>query len=956
MTLSLDSLQLLAWSVALVEMILGLYVLLLNAWNRANRYVSSFFLLSAASSLALGQMATAESVETARWATVLLAAVTPTIPPLLLLIAVVLVQPHWLAFGEGPAGWRGVKYLIYILTFSPLLLTLLDVILGSYLWYTGLDAATYRGGYATLSAFAAGSLARPIGLLNIYGASAATTLLLAFFAWQFRDSPRPARRLVWLLLAAQIVVGVVQLLFRDRLAGGLPTLFSNAVFVLAYGYAAFQQMVSERHTQRGRLQPRLTALILAVTVPVLLAVVLLVSNRASALIRQDAETHLATVNRALASNVSVWLDLNVQVLNQLASLPDVVSMEAERQKPLLELMVAAHPHMYLASTTDLNGLNVARSDDASPKDYSDRLWQVEARNGRPVTFQTLVGRTSGQPALVVSVPIRDAAGATIGVAMFASDLDDIAHEVQASRLGESGFAYVIDALDQAVAHPEPSYAAELRDLSDYPPIVALRQGQRGRVAFDDEQGQPWQAYVETLANGWGVMVQQSEAEVLADLAPLRRLSWAVIGGGTVLLLALAALTIRQAFRPIDSLTETATAIAAGDLTRTAPVESEDEIGLLAHAFNRMTERLRDLVAGLERRVAERTAELERQTAQLQAAAQVASMTASVLNPDKLIQQVVIYIRERFDLYHVAIFLLDPTGRWVDYCAGTGDEAALMKQQGLRLEIGGASPVGWCVAVAQPYIASGSSRKAPRLEHPLLPYNRSEAALPLMARGRVMGALDVMSERNGAFSEQDVTVLRIMADQIAIALDNSRLFAEVQQSLAEAQAVQRRYLHQAWAGKVFSQAANPTYRYLDGHIQVDPEAWLPAMTDAARQGRVVVAPDGDDGVTLSLPIVLRGQTIGLLGFKRRGNQGWSEADIALAQAVADQAALTLENLRLFDETRRRAEQEALVRELTEQMHRSSDVETILQTALQGLGKALGSSQAFVRLDVLPTDLD
>jgi GAF domain-containing protein len=292
-------------------------------------------------------------------------------------------------------------------------------------------------------------------------------------------------------------------------------------------------------------------------------------------------------------------------------------------------------------------------------------------------------------------------------------------------------------------------------------------------------------------------------------------------------------------------------------------------------------------------------------------------------------------------------------RWARLHAGTGEAGRVMVAHGHRLEVGGASMIGWCTAHAQARIALDVGGEAVRFENPLLPDTRSEMALPLVARGKVIGALTVQSAVEDAFSREDVTVLQTMADQIAVAIDNARLFAEAQASLAEVQAVHRQYLRQAW-GSFSGGPAATAYRYTAGEVLVDHEAWLPAMRDARQRGRVVVASDQEGSAVLGVPLTLRGETIGVLGFKKEGGAGWTEDDLAVAQSVADQVALSLENVRLFEETQRRARREGLARQITEKMQRTADVQTILETAVQELGRALGSARAFVQLDVSETE--
>ena len=605
-------LQFIAWFLALIEFILALYILVLNTRHTANRHVSALLLLFAVNTLAVGLLVGATGTNEATLPTNLLAATTPTLMSGTLLVAVALLRPDWLR-----SRWRWIWRLGYGVTFLPILLTLVDVRLGTQLWFTGLDADSYTGGYVALKEYTAGSLSLLIKVLCFYVAPFAAIAPMLYVALRDRTAKPSTRRLAWLLLGVQIATATIQLVLSKWVGMQISTLISNLTLVLAYAYAGFQQMISGQHLQRERLQTRLTALILVVTIPVLIAVTVLVSAHLGAMIDEEATERLETTNHTLAANVSVWMESTERTLRNLVSLPDISSMDTVRQEAVLQVMAATYPHMYLISTTDLSGVNVARSDGALPQDYSDRPWFLQARDGASLTLQSLIGRTSGEPALVASMPIRDESGEIVGVGMIASDLTNMAHEVQVSRVGETGFSYVVDAQNQVVALPDAPFSTELRDLSTYPPVVALRQGKRGLVNFTDEQGQRWRAYVDELDRGWGSVVQQQEEELLSARQAFWRTSGMVVAIGVLMILVLAWLTIRQALRPIVTLTDTATSIAAGDLTCIAPVVSEDELGILARAFNSMTEQLRQLISGLEQRVAARTAELETANEQLE---------------------------------------------------------------------------------------------------------------------------------------------------------------------------------------------------------------------------------------------------------------------------------------------------------------------------------------------------
>jgi len=175
-------------------------------------------------------------------------------------------------------------------------------------------------------------------------------------------------------------------------------------------------------------------------------------------------------------------------------------------------------------------------------------------------------------------------------------------------------------------------------------------------------------------------------------------------------------------------------------------------------------------------------ELEKLTARFQAAARLSHAASSILTLDELMPKVVDLIRSEFNYYHVGIFLADLDHQWAVLQAGTGEAGQRMMAEGHKLKVGGRSAIGWCVANAEARIALDVGEEAVRFDNPLLPDTRSELALPLRSRGRVLGALTIQSTQPAAFAQEDVTILQTMADQLANAIENARLFQELQATL------------------------------------------------------------------------------------------------------------------------------------------------------------------------------
>ncbi|MBI5958429.1 MAG: HAMP domain-containing protein, partial [Chloroflexi bacterium] len=178
--------------------------------------------------------------------------------------------------------------------------------------------------------------------------------------------------------------------------------------------------------------------------------------------------------------------------------------------------------------------------------------------------------------------------------------------------GDTGYAFVVDANNQVIGHPTLEYTAEsqLLDYSSDPAVVALKNSPDRITSYKDSSGNRWRVYTHRLENGWGIIVQQRESEVLAPLRDFQRAALIVILIVAVAVLVSMWVVIGQALRPVRVLTQTASAIAGGDLTRRTAIQRRDEVGVLALSFDTMTSQLQDSINTLEERVKTRTHDLD----------------------------------------------------------------------------------------------------------------------------------------------------------------------------------------------------------------------------------------------------------------------------------------------------------------------------------------------------------
>ena len=440
-------------------------------------------------------------------------------------------------------------------------------------------------------------------------------------------------------------------------------------------------------------------------------------------------------------------------------------------------------------------------------------------------------------------------------------------------LGTSGQTYLVDrsnALVSAERFGEQEFPLGVHSEG----IEAAIQGIDGSGLYLNYEGVPVIGVYRWIGK-WEVALL-AEMNQQEAFAPAGRLAQMILLVGLISAGVLAAgvyLLARQITRPILAVTDAAVQVAAGDLERAVEVEREDEVGVLANAFNSMTAQQRDLIGNLEERVAERTAALQQRTTdleqlshnledavdqnrrralRLEASAYVARAVASVLDPAELLNQVVSLIADRVGFYHVGIFMLDEIGRYAVLRAANSVGGQRTLARGHRLRVGEQGIVGYVTGTGLPRIALDVGADAVHFANPDLPHTRSEMALPLVARGRILGALDVQSVEPEAFDKEDVGVLQTLADQIAVALDNARLFEESQASLRDVQAVQAQYTRQAWRAFSTQQEAR-TIEYTRSGVAPLGDQLLPELVLSPVEvvDRVSVGGPWKEGVTASI---------------------------------------------------------------------------------------------------------
>jgi len=926
--------QYIALFLALVEVIVGLYILVLNRHHSANRHVGIFLLLSAVNTYAVGMMITAQSAAQAEYSAIILAMTTSATEPLLLVTSISLLRPQWL---QGRYRW--IWYPVYGLALLPAILTGIDLLFGTRTWYTGIDADTYPGGFLITPEFTGGNLSILVRIGFILCFIVIFSILVYIARFDKQSTPKE-RKLAWILLIQQFATGAILTYFAQVIQPAITILITNTIFVVTYAFAAFEQMISERSKQSGSLQNRLIVVILIVAIPAMVASTAFIVNHAQGILKESNNRNISMLTDQLQSSTYQWVTSNQNLLKQLAAQREITSMDVARQQALLEEISSSHPDLSLISTLSLEGNLLASSGSESVGTQVDLEWLPDTNSRQVVHYQTVLGAPFNQPSLVSSIQIVSPDRKPAGYLMAVSPLKTISELIGTGSFSDNGFTYVLNAQDQIVAYSNPAQIRDLQILGEYPPIALLRQGILGPVGFNDAQGQRWQAKSGLLGNGWAVVTQIPVAELEEPVNFLIRMAWFTLATAILILSTLSVLMIRQSIRPVRTLTQVTSAVAAGDLTQVAPIESEDEIGLLARSFNSMTNQVRDLVGELEERVSKRTQDLEKRAVQLQVTAEVAQEAASIHDLNQLLTHTVNLISNRFDFYHAGIFLIDGAREYSVLVAASSEGGHRMLSRGHKLRIGQVGIVGYVAARGEPRIALDVGRDAVYFDNPDLPLTKSELALPMKAHGQVIGILDVQSVKAAAFTDEDSAILQILADQIALAIENARLLQSSEDALKELETLYRQQVEQAWEQRL----ENTVIAYTYDHMGVRPTCGR-TDTEVSTQAQEPVYDDR----TLRLPIRLREITLGGLELKREADDPpWSPEDIEVVETTMKQVALTLESSRLKEIERKRIKKEQLISQISAQTQSALDLDTVIKRAVLEIGQALKAEKVQIEL--------
>lgn len=369
------------------------------------------------------------------------------------------------------------------------------------------------------------------------------------------------------------------------------------------------------------------------------------------------------------------------------------------------------------------------------------------------------------------------------------------------------------------------------------------------------------------------------------------------------------------------------------------VERNDELGSLATSFVDMREYIRDLTQDMNNRLTERTRDV-------QITQDISQAVTNERDLDTLLSRVVILIVRNFpSIYHAQIFLLDETRRNAVLKASTGAAGRELLSRGHKLGVGSVSVIGQVTEQGQVVIARDTAESNVHRQNEFLGDTRAELAIPLRLGNTIIGALDVQSKLRDSFAPNQVAALQTLADQITIAIENTRLYAESERLLRETEAERRRTTGGAWQEYLHQQrqddltirsgtATGHNFQKLTEKVLADSQSVVGELTNR-------------NTIPFAVPIILRGQVLGVAEYEVPQDD-FSYDKVLLAENLVSRLAISLENARLFEASQQAVERERVVNEISAKLTNQTDVESILETAVREIEQALRTPQVAIRL--------
>jgi GAF domain-containing protein len=315
--------------------------------------------------------------------------------------------------------------------------------------------------------------------------------------------------------------------------------------------------------------------------------------------------------------------------------------------------------------------------------------------------------------------------------------------------------------------------------------------------------------------------------------------------------------------------------------------------------------------------------------------------------EDLLPQVAQYISERFGFYQVGIFFLDELGEYAELKAANSEGGKRMLARGHKLRVGQEGIVGYVTSTGEVRIALDVGQDAVHFDTPELPETRSEMALPLFSGGRLFGALDVQSTEPNAFGEDDVLTMRVLADQVSMAINNALLFGQLQTSLEAERRAYGEITQKAWYD-LLQLEGDWGYKFDQTSLARIGGKWSEDMAEAT--STMTINRTEEQSPVLVIPIRLYGNAIGAIKLtKPEGSIPWTDDEVELIETLAERLTQSLESARLYQETQKRAAQEQIISQITGNIRKSMDIDAVLRAAAREFGEVFNAEEVVIRMD-------
>jgi len=467
-------------------------------------------------------------------------------------------------------------------------------------------------------------------------------------------------------------------------------------------------------------------------------------------------------------------------------------------------------------------------------------------------------------------------------------------EYNATEIGLEGSVFVVNGDGIIQSHPDAALVGA--DISDELWFQSMLGAEKGSLDYRwlgasrlavYEYFEPWE---------WYIVVSDTTSEINE---PINQTALYSIGVAIVSVIfiggALAIFTSRLT-SPLGELTEHAKYVAEGHFDREIEIDTSDEIGTLAGSFNDMTRQMRVLVGGLENQVRQRTEGLE-------LAAEIGGRLTQITDRRELLETAVNLIGDRFHLYYTQIYLVDSLGQTLRMQAGTGEVGEELFLRAHYLSIGKGSINGLAAEGKTSVVIEDTHNNKSFHANPLLPYTRSEMAVPLLVGTRLLGTLNMQDDKPNGLTKQDITTFNVLASQLAIAFQNAELFAQTLETQMMIQSQARQLTHDNW--DTYLNAVDRQEHIVYSYDQLETKAIDEPLTD--------LDPEQNG---MQTAVFVNREGVGRIQLLGRENREWTDGEQELLDLVARQVGQRIENLRLLDETDRyRNEAEQAFRRVT-----------------------------------------